>query len=55
MQGWRERGAEQPPAEILEAVRSGRERLAAREAQRQVATPANGRLAGSAPRSARTS
>jgi len=35
MEGWKERGAEEPPAYVLEAARLGRERLAAREAQRE--------------------
>jgi hypothetical protein len=34
MEGWKERGAEEPAAYALEAARLGRERLAAREAQR---------------------
>ena len=35
MQGWKERGAEELPEYVTEAARLGRERLAAREAQRE--------------------
>jgi len=35
MEGWKERGAEEPPPYVVEAVRLGRERLAERYAQRE--------------------
>jgi hypothetical protein len=55
MQGWRDRRAVQVPAEILEAARIGRERLAAREEQRQVTAPGDGGVGGTSLRSARPS
>lgn len=35
MEGWKERGAEELPPHVIEAVRLGRERLAERDAQRE--------------------
>jgi hypothetical protein len=55
MQGWRDRRAVHVPPEILEAARIGRERLAAREAQRQVTAPGDGGVGGTSLRSARPS
>jgi hypothetical protein len=49
MEGWKERGAEEPPAYVREAARLGRERLAEREARRAERRSANGPSGGSPP------